>query len=111
MPPEKEVISEIMKGSVTSVSGDEVRGFLSVVGLFIIGTMGRILATREEFDLRIFIGELLMGFVGGVVLWSFGLLQSMTFPEMLMVGGLGGLGGVRLIEWIIQIAKKVREVA
>jgi hypothetical protein len=105
MPPEKEFLSK----SLASASSGELRTMLTVISLFVMGTMGRILVSGEEFVWRVFLGEMLLAVVGAITLWSFGLLQEMSAPQMIMIGGLGGLGGVRFIEWIIKIARKVRE--
>lgn len=79
-----------------------------VVGLMILGEVARHLVSDEPFCKRKFAGELIFAALGGFLLWTFGLLQGLTAPQMLLAGGLGSLGGVRLVEWVIKIGKEVR---
>ena len=80
----------------------------SVIAMFILGTIGRILVSDEPFDPRKFFGELILAAIGAIILYSFNLMQGMTPIQIVFFGALGSLGGVRLIEWIIKIAKKVK---
>jgi hypothetical protein len=103
MPPEREIIENGI-----DMMDRTLWGFIAMV---IFGTVGRILISDEPFILRRFIGELLLGFVAAVMLYAAGLLQGFTPLQLTVVGGLAGLGGVRVIEWIIKIAKKVKEAS
>lgn len=79
------------------------------VGLFVMGSTARLFIGNEPFVLRRFIGEMLLSIIGAVVLWSFGMLQGMTQMQIVLLGGLGSLGGVRLIEWIMKIVKTISQ--
>ena len=102
MPPEKEIAANI--GNI-----QELKGPLIVAGLFVVAHLGRILATGEEFCLTKFIGEILLAVVGGIVMAAFGMMQGMSMPEMVFWGGLAGMGGVRMVEWMFKIAKRIKE--
>jgi len=82
---------------------------LTMIGLFMVAAIGRILVSNEPFDWRKFTGEVCLAIVGAVILYSFGMLQQMDFYQMLILGGLGGLGGVRLIEQFIKLSRAIRE--
>ena len=83
--------------------------FMMFLFLVITGTIGRILNSDEPFKLRKFAGEIILALVSGVMLYSIGLLQGLDPIQMAVVGSLAGLGGVRFVEWLIKIVKKVRE--
>jgi len=74
-----------------------------------LGSVARSFISHEPFCLRRFVGEMLLSIIGAIVLWSFGLLQGMTELQIIFLGGLASLGGVRMIEWIMKIAKTVSE--
>ncbi len=92
--------------AVTSIQWAD-RTFLTVVLMFAAGAAARVLVSGEPFNMRRFVAEMLFAFIGAVMLWSFGLLQGMTALQIIFFGSLGSLGGVRLIEWGIKIAKAV----
>lgn len=102
MPPEKEFAAHI--GNL-----EELKGPLIVAGLFVVAHVGRILATGEEFCLTKFIGEILLAIVGGIVMAAFGMMQDMNLAEMVFWGGLAGMGGVRMVEWMFKIAKRIKD--
>lgn len=79
------------------------------IALFLAGTVGRILAGNEPFDTRRFAGEILLGVVAAFILYAFGILQGLTTPQFIILGGTGGLGGVRLLEWGIRLAKQIKQ--
>ena len=82
----------------------------SVVVLFMLGSLARMLVSNEPFCWRRFWGEMILSFIGAVLMYSFGLLQGMSPIQIVFFGSLGSLGGIRLIEWVIKIARRVREV-
>ena len=101
MPPERELIENAVNYTDRTLWG--------FIAMMIIGTVGRILVSDEPFVLRRFVGEILLGFVGAVMLYAIGLLQGLNPLQLIVLGGLAGLGGVRVIEWLIKIAKKVKD--
>ena len=86
----------------------EAQLFISLVALMVFGTIGRILVSDEPFDWRRLTGELILAAIGAVLLHAFGMLNGMNFYQIIAIGALGGLGGVRLLEWLIKIWKQVR---
>jgi len=86
----------------------EAQLFLSLVALMVFGTLGRILNSNEPLDMRRLVGELILASIGAVLLYAFGILNGMNYYQIIAVGALGGLGGVRLLEWTIKIWKQVQ---
>lgn len=82
---------------------------LSFVVMILMGAIARVFVSNEPLDLRKLAGEAMLAALGAVMLYSFGLLQGMSTPQLMFLGALGGLGGVRLLEWIMKIARKVKE--
>ena len=84
------------------------RTLWSIMALFALGALGRILVSSEPFDLRRFAGELILSVIAAVILFSFNVMQGMTTVQIVFFGALGSLGGVRMIEWVIKIARKMK---
>jgi len=101
MPPEREAVQQAINYTDST--------FWLFMFLVVTGTVGRILISDEPFNGRRFGGELVLAMVSGVMLYSIGLLQGLDPLQMAVTGSLAGLGGVRFVEWLIKIAKKVRE--
>jgi len=70
-----------------------------IIGLSALGAAGRNLLSKEPFEIKKFLGELILSIIGAVIVWSFGLMQGMTVPQMIFFGGLSAWGGIRTIEW------------
>lgn len=104
MPPEREVA----QSGVEAWSWMD-RTLISFIGMGVVGAMARVFVSQEPFDVRRFAGELMMAALTGVMLYSFGLLQGLSTPQMMFLGSLGGLGGVRLAEWMIKLIKTARD--
>jgi len=83
------------------------RTFMTIAFLFMVGAAARTFISDEPFNAKKFTGEMLFAFIGAVVLYTFGVLQGMNTIEIIFFGGLGSLGGVRLVEWAIKIGKTV----
>ena len=73
------------------------------IGLFVLGTIGRNLLSQEPFQLKRFLGELVMSVLGGFIIWSFGLMKGMTPSQMVFFGGFAAWGGIRAMEWCMKI--------
>lgn len=104
MPSEKEAIE---RGIELWHSLD--RNFLAITALLVLGTMARSLLSNEPFDFRKLLGELILGLIGAVLLYAFGMLQNMSPMQMLFLGALGGLGGVRSLEWVIKFIQHTKK--
>lgn len=101
MPDKKELINEAFNWT------DPV--MWSVIGMFVAGTLGRILVSDEPFDSRRFTGEIILSIIGAIILYSFNVMQGMSPIQIIFFGALGSMGGIRLIEWLIKIAKKIQK--
>ena len=84
------------------------RALWSVVFMFMAGTLGRALISNEPFCARRFFGEMILSCLGAITLYSLNLMQGMTPIQIIFFGALGSMGGVRMIEWVIKFAKKVK---
>lgn len=82
---------------------------LSFIAMVLMGTIARVFISNEPLDKRKLTGEMILAVLGAILLYSFGLLQGLTTPQMIFLGSLGSLGGVRLLEWLIKIARQVRD--
>lgn len=79
-----------------------------IVLVVLIGTIGRVLVSGEKFDAKKLVGELMLATIGGVALWSYGILQHFDPAEQVLYGCLAGLGGVRLLEWVIKALRAMK---
>lgn len=85
------------------------RTLFGVIALLLTGTLARFLISPEPLCWRRFAGEMLLSVIGGVVIFNFGLLQGMSAPEIILVGALSSLGGLRLVEWAIKIITALKQ--
>jgi hypothetical protein len=76
--------------------------YLELVLIFIVGFLGRSLVSKSPFCWRRVLGELLLACLLATVMWSFGMMQGMSEYQMIFIGGMASLGGVRSIQWIIK---------
>ena len=84
------------------------RSLLTVIMLFIMGAVARALVSPEPLDWRRLVGEAILSAIGAVVVFNFGVIQGMSNPEIMLWGALGSLGGIRILEWVIRIARYAR---
>ncbi|MGZ8172571.1 MAG: hypothetical protein ACXWT0_01585 [Methylobacter sp.] len=80
----------------------------SVVAMFILGSMARTFISNDPFEPRKCIGEIIFSAIGAVMMYSMGLMQGMSQVQIVCFGALAALGGVRLFEWVMKIAKTVK---
>lgn len=80
----------------------------SVVVMFLLGSMARTFVSDEPFDGKKFSGELLFSGIGAVMMYSMGLMQGMNEAQIVCFGAGASLGGVRMFEWFMKIAKNVK---
>ena len=77
----------------------------SIVALMIAGSVGRTLISPAKFNTKLFVGEVILSAVVAVLVFHLGLMQGMSFAQMLVFGALSSLGGLRLTQWFIKIAQ------
>ena len=92
-------------------TSEHTKTFVSVVLLMLLGTIGRLLMQEKPINWRQFFGEALLSVVIAATLFAFGAMQNMLMWQVVFVGGLAGIGGVKSVEWIIQIVKAVKKVS
>jgi hypothetical protein len=100
--------------TVTALSVSQVlvwcnKTLLSIIAMSALATLARTLVSDEPFDLRRCLGELIFSIIGAVLMYTMGLMQGMTDVQIIFFGALGSLGGVRLVEWAMGIAQKIRQ--
>ena len=77
----------------------------SVLGL---GQLGRTLKQKEPINWRVFAGEMCLTAVFAITLIALGILENMSFWQIVFVGGMAGLGGVKSLETVFQIYNKIK---
>jgi len=87
--------------------GDEM--LWSIVCMFVLGSMARTFVSNEPFDCKKFGGEVIFSFIGAVMMYSAGLMQGMSEVQIVGFGAMASLGGVRMFEWFMRIAKNVKD--
>lgn len=100
--PEKELLSQATQFDWKDYT------LWSIVGLFILGALARVLVSSEPFCWRRFLGEIILAAIGAVIFYSFGLMQGMNTIQIMFFGALSALGGVRLVEWGIKGFAKIK---
>lgn len=89
---------------------NEIRPFIAIFAVWVFAAIGKNLLKDEPLNWRVLIGEIILAAVGSIVMYSFGMYQGMDAWQMIFIGSLAGLGGVRLIEQVIRIFKFVSSV-
>lgn len=74
-----------------------------VIGMILLGHLARNLVSDEPFNLKKFIGEMVLAGIGAVVIYLLGVLQGMPPIQIILVGCLTSLGGVRVLVWTAKI--------
>lgn len=80
----------------------------SIVAMFVLGSMARTFVSDEPFEPKKFFGEIIFSAIGAVMMYSMGLMQGMSQPQIICFGAMASLGGVRSFEWLMKIARKIR---
>ena len=80
----------------------------SFVAMFALGSVARTFVSNEPFDFKKFVGEIIFSVIGAVLMYSLGLMQNMNEVQIVGFGALASLGGVRSIEWVLRIARKIK---
>ena len=71
---------------------------LGVLTSWIAAAIGRVLLEEKKPDIRRLFGEILLAFVGAILMYSFGMMKNFSLWQIIFYGALAGLGGVRAIE-------------
>lgn len=101
-------INEIA-ASATSINWED-RLLWIVVGFVLMGHLARNLVADEPFNMKKFLGEMILSGLGAVAIYSMGLLQGLSEIEIVLVGVFASLGGIRALEWVAKIYKTVKQI-
>ncbi|BBI61645.1 hypothetical protein [Vreelandella sulfidaeris] len=101
-------INEIAEASATINWEDRVLWIL--VGFVMLGHLARNLVKDEPFNLKKFLGEMILSGLGAVAIYTMGLLQGLSEVEIMLVGVFASLGGIRALEWVAKIYKAVKNL-
>lgn len=83
------------------------RTLWSLVGIFVLGAVSRVLLTDEKIDWRRGTGEILLALMGAGITYFFGLMQGLSTAEVLFYGSFASLGTLRLLQLIIKVVQTV----
>jgi len=82
-----------------------------VMGFILLGHVARNLVSDEPFNIRKFIGEMILAAIGAVSIYVMGLLQGLPEPQIIFIGLLTSLGGLRALEWAAKITRAVKKIS
>lgn len=102
-----EPIEEVLKSPMVNWAD---RSLWVVIGIVLLGHLARNLVSDEPFRLKKFVGEMLIAGIGAVVIYLMGILQGLPEAQIILIGSLTSLGGVRALEWaakIYRLSKKL----
>lgn len=83
--------------------------FWILISILLMGYLARTLASEEPFDKKRFFAESILTVIGGVLLYAAGLIQGLSFLEMVVFYCLTALGGVRTAEWVIKAVVAIKK--
>lgn len=85
----------------------EANTFLIILSMWVTVAIGKTLIAEGPVDGKRLCGEVLLAGVGSFIMYSFGMYQNMDTWQMLFLGSLAGLGGVRGMTWTVKIVKQL----
>ena len=106
-PPDRDPNETLVDTSVVNWTD---RSLWVVVGIILLGHLARNLVSDEPFNLKKFIGEMLLSGIGAIAIYLLGILQGLPESQIILIGSLTSLGGVRALEWaakIYRLSKKI----
>lgn len=83
----------------------QLKEFLAIVTAMVAGLIAQTLVNDEPFNVKRFIGEIILAVMFGVAIFAFGVIQGMGFWQTLLISLLSGMGTTRSIEWLIKATK------
>lgn len=105
--PGKELAERVAAGDHYFWLSPEFWTFLSIV---LLGFLGRTLIGKEPLDKRQLAGEAILTAVGAVGMYAAGLLQGLSVLQMIVLGSLAALGGIRAFSWLLKAAIAIKKV-
>jgi len=89
---------------------EHLKGLLAILSFVTGGLLAKKLISDEAIDWRRFAGEWILALMGGVALWSAGVLEGLSLVHMILLGSAAGLGGVRALEWAVKLAMHIKKI-
>jgi len=89
-------------------TNSQVKELLAIGIAMVAGLIARTLVSDEPFQLRRFIGEIILAVMFGVAIFAVGIIQGMGFWQTMLVALLSGMGTTRSLEWLIKASKITR---
>ncbi|GLT16275.1 MULTISPECIES: hypothetical protein [Vibrio] len=83
---------------------EETNGFWLFVAVFIIARLGVMLKKSEKISPKIFFAEVFIALAMAFGAWHLGLMQGMTYSQIVVYGLFGALGHVHIIRFTVQQA-------
>lgn len=78
------------------------------LGMFLLGVIAKALTAPVPPTRRQFLGQIVLAIMGGVMLYGIGVIQDLDAGQKLVAGALGGAGGVKILEWVVQATQLTR---
>lgn len=85
-----------------------LRSMFAIVCAMVAGMIARTLVSDEPFNLKHFIGELILAAMFGLAIWSVGVLQGLDFFQTFLMALVSGMGTTRSLEWLLRAAKSTK---
>lgn len=84
------------------------REFWTVTSLLWLGLVAKTLKSDEQIHFRKFAAEVITAFLVAVAMFFAGLLNGLSVTQFVLLGVLGAVGTVRLLQWILQAVALIK---
>lgn len=88
-----------------SLNSQEIKEIVAVIITMIGGLIANTLVNDEPFNVRRFVGEMILAIMFGASIYAFGIIQELGFWQTLLIALLSGMGTTRSLEWLIKVTK------
>lgn len=106
-PPDTDPLLDVDVGEVVNWAD---KSLWIVVGLILLGHLARNLVSDEPFKLKKFVGEMVLAGIGAIVIYLLGILQGLPEIQIVLIGSLTSLGGIRALEWAAKIYRITKSI-
>lgn len=79
----------------------------AIVAALVIGYVARTLTSDEKFDLKNFLGEMILSAMMGAAIYLLGFIQEVGFAQTMVVALFSGMGATRSFEWLAKMFKSL----
>ena len=104
--PDREAINEAIRNGEIWLDSQ----LWTVVVMVVSGYVGRALGAGKPISRRQLISDFILMVLGGLLLYFSGLMRGLDPLEMMIFGLLGGLGSVRLLQYVAQIPRLLKQL-